>query len=233
MKHPAQPTRPVRPCRVPDYGPWPPAGFVTPQQVMAALGGCTDETLRNYEKAGLLPVREPFSGARSGWRVEVARRMVEELPARLAEAARRRQRQKAETLRVARAARKASRFGVPAQQGSATVGVLLLLAIASAAALIFDSTHAIAMAGPLLGLGAAGRVIDPDQAPEAVDQALDGERVAKRGQHAARDGFAPPDRFLHDLLDLLAADGIRLAPTTRLRAWCRTHQKHIESSPRT
>jgi excisionase family DNA binding protein len=120
-----------------------------------------------------------------------------------------------------------------AQQGSATVGALLLLAIVSAAALIFDSTHALAMAGPLLGLGAAARVADPDQAPEAVDQALDGERIARRGQHAARDGFAPPDRFLHDLLDLLAADGIRLAPTARLRAWCRTHQKHIESSPRT
>jgi hypothetical protein len=110
MKHPSHATRPVRPCRVPDYGPWPPVGFVTPQQVMAALGGCTDETLRNYEKAGLLPLREPFSGARSGWRVDVARRMVEELPTRLAEAARRRQRQKTDVLRLARAARAAQRI---------------------------------------------------------------------------------------------------------------------------
>jgi predicted DNA-binding transcriptional regulator AlpA len=140
----------------------------------------------------------------------------------------------AEARRIADA-RKASRCEAPAQQGSATVAALLLLTVAAGAALAMlglVDAHALAMAGPLLGMGAVARATDPDQgageSPEYVGHSLDGERIAKRGQHAARDGYAAPDRFLHDLLDLLAADGIRLAPTARLRAWCRTHQKALE-----
>jgi len=69
-------------------------------------------------------------------------------------------------------------------------------------------------------------MIAPDV--ESVGDALDGERIAKRDQHAARDGYAAPDRLLHSLIDLLAVDGVRITATPRLRAWCRTHQKVLE-----
>ena len=77
--------RKARPCRTPDYGPWPPAGYVTAQQMMAALGGASDETIRNYERAGLLPPRMPINAAgRGGWPVDVARAALAELPGKLA-----------------------------------------------------------------------------------------------------------------------------------------------------
>jgi hypothetical protein len=219
----------VRRCRVPDYGPWPQVGYVPPRKVMAALGGVSDETIRNYEVEGLLPKRQPITGNVGGWPVDAIRRAIEELPAKLAARAEIRRAAKAETLKKARAARAST------QRGNVTISTLLLLTVAAGAALAMlglVDAHALAMAGPLLGMGAVARATDPDQgageSPEYVGHSLDGERIAKRDQHAARDGHAPPDRLLHSLLDLLAADGIRLAPTARLRAWCRTHQKALE-----
>jgi hypothetical protein len=67
--------------------------------------------------------------------------------------------------------------------------------------------------------------------PECADEVLHGERAGRRDLHAARDGFAPPDRMLHTLLDLLAADGFHVTPSARLRGWCRAIQKDVEARP--
>jgi hypothetical protein len=100
----AQATK-VRRCRVPDYGPWPPVGYVTPRKVMAALGGVSDETVRNYERAGLLPPRRPITGATGGWPVEEIREAIAALPGKLKARADERRRDKVKALTKARAAR--------------------------------------------------------------------------------------------------------------------------------
>ena len=64
--------------------------------------------------------------------------------------------------------------------------------------------------------------------PEDAEEMLDGERIAKGDQDAARDGIAPPDRLLESLLGVLLLDGVQVPATVRLRAWCRTHQKALE-----
>lgn len=102
----AQATKPVRRCRVPDYGPWPPVGFVTARKVMAALGGVSDETVRNYERAGLLPARHPITGGTGGWQVDVIRDALAALPAKLQARSEARRAEKVKALKKARDARR-------------------------------------------------------------------------------------------------------------------------------
>jgi hypothetical protein len=100
-----QAPKPVRRCRVPDYGPWPPVGYVTPRKVMAALGGVSDETIRNYEASGLLPKRQPITGGQGGWQVDLIREALAALPGKLKARAESRRGSKLEALKKARAAR--------------------------------------------------------------------------------------------------------------------------------
>ncbi len=88
MKKQSNPPQPAsakqRPCRTPDYSPWPPVGFVTPTMLMAAFG-CSDETLKNYEDAGLIEKRIPIGLNQNGWPVDQAREMVAALPEKIRE----------------------------------------------------------------------------------------------------------------------------------------------------
>ena len=69
--------------RLPDHSPWPPVGFVTLAQIMAAVGVRSPQTVYDYVERGLLPRPDPIGPNRIGWRVEVARRALDELPARV------------------------------------------------------------------------------------------------------------------------------------------------------
>lgn len=64
-----------------------------------------------------------------------------------------------------------------------------------------------------------------DAALAAVDGARRGERLVRR----LRDGFAlTSDDVLHELLEVVEADGDRLTATPRLRAFARALGKAIE-----
>lgn len=69
--------------RLPDHTPWPPVGFVTLPQFMHALGLRAPQTVYSYVQRGLLPQPDPIGPNRVGWRVDVARRALEELPDRV------------------------------------------------------------------------------------------------------------------------------------------------------
>ena len=74
--------RPTR--RIPDaYSPWPAQGFITMNQMMAALGVKASQTVYNYIQAGLLPAPEPIGPNRIGWRVKIARDALDTLPDRV------------------------------------------------------------------------------------------------------------------------------------------------------
>lgn len=71
---------PRRPPRRPDLSPWPPRGFVTVPQLMAALGLKSAQSVYTYIAQGLLPPLEPIGPNRVGLRVEVAAKALEQLP---------------------------------------------------------------------------------------------------------------------------------------------------------
>lgn len=71
------------PRRVADFSPWPPVGFIKIEQLMAAVGLRSTQSVYNYVQQGLLPEPEPIGPNRIGWRVEVARQALDELPTKV------------------------------------------------------------------------------------------------------------------------------------------------------
>jgi predicted DNA-binding transcriptional regulator AlpA len=69
--------------RKPDRTPWPPVGYVTLAQFMAALGVRAPQTIYTYVEKGLIPAPDPIGPNRVGWRVERARKALDELPERV------------------------------------------------------------------------------------------------------------------------------------------------------
>lgn len=69
--------------RLPDSTPWPPVGYVTLAQLMSALAVRAPQTVYSYVQQGLLPQPDPIGPNRIGWRVDVARRALDELPDRV------------------------------------------------------------------------------------------------------------------------------------------------------
>jgi hypothetical protein len=65
--------------------------------------------------------------------------------------------------------------------------------------------------------------------PDAVAQALAGERAAQRDLRAVCDGFACADHLLHSALDIAAETGIAVPTTPKLRSWFRALQKGFEN----
>ena len=63
--------------------------------------------------------------------------------------------------------------------------------------------------------------------PDPDDRAISGSNAGKRTVRAIVDGFAHPDRVLHDLLDVAEADGRLMAPRPGLRAFARELQKAL------
>ncbi len=66
------------------------------------------------------------------------------------------------------------------------------------------------------------------EVPDQVSDSIGGQRAGERTVHVHRDGFAHPDRLLHDLVDVVAADGQPLQATPRLRGFCRAVAKALE-----
>jgi predicted DNA-binding transcriptional regulator AlpA len=62
--------------------PWPDYGFITVEMMMAALSVTSAQTVYNYCADDLLPMPERIGPTRIGWRVEVARNALDELPAK-------------------------------------------------------------------------------------------------------------------------------------------------------
>lgn len=82
-EHKAAPRRNHSPRRLPDTTPWPPVGYVTIAQLMAALAVKAPQTVYNYVQQGLLPQPDPIGPNRVGWRVDVARQALDTLPERV------------------------------------------------------------------------------------------------------------------------------------------------------
>lgn len=69
--------------RLPDPSPWPPVGFVTITQMMAAIGVRSPQTVYSYVSQDLLPAPVSIGPNRIGWPVALAREAVETLPERV------------------------------------------------------------------------------------------------------------------------------------------------------
>lgn len=69
--------------RLPDTSPWPPVGFVTMPQMMAACGVRSPQTVYSYVEQQLLPEPVAIGPNRIGWPVAQARVAVETLPERV------------------------------------------------------------------------------------------------------------------------------------------------------
>lgn len=65
---------------------------------------------------------------------------------------------------------------------------------------------------------------------DPIEQTVSGSNAGKRTIRAVRDLQGGPDKVLHDLLDVVEADGRHVAPSPRLRAWCNEIRKAIEAS---
>jgi hypothetical protein len=63
-----------------------------------------------------------------------------------------------------------------------------------------------------------------------VERTIAESNRGKRTVRTVRDGFADPDRLLHDLLDSFEADGRQIAPSPGVRAFCRAIQKALEGT---
>ncbi len=68
--------------------------------------------------------------------------------------------------------------------------------------------------------------------PDEVGENIAGQRAGERTVRAHVDGFAHPDRLLHDLIDVVEADGQSVRITPRLRGWTRAVSKFLESGTR-
>jgi hypothetical protein len=65
--------------------------------------------------------------------------------------------------------------------------------------------------------------------PTVVDQALDGERRARRLLRCWKDGMPTgADAMLHELQDIALEHGRAFAPSPAIRAFCRAIQKTLE-----
>jgi predicted DNA-binding transcriptional regulator AlpA len=80
--------------RRPSVAPWPPYGFVTVEQMMAALGAESAQTVYTRINDRLLPAPERIGPTRVGWRVDVARAALDALPAKAAALRAQRQRER-------------------------------------------------------------------------------------------------------------------------------------------
>lgn len=69
--------------RLPDPSPWPPVGYVTMPQMMAAIGVRSAQTIYSYVQQELLPEPVAIGPNRVGWPVSQARLAVETLPERV------------------------------------------------------------------------------------------------------------------------------------------------------
>jgi hypothetical protein len=65
--------------------------------------------------------------------------------------------------------------------------------------------------------------------PDPVRDALAGERAALRVVRRIRDGLGTGDELLGELRDIVHDDDGNFEPSVRLRAFCRSLQKHIEA----
>ena len=66
--------------------------------------------------------------------------------------------------------------------------------------------------------------------PDVLDQALSGERAARRVLRRIRDNVGGSDELLGELQDVVLDDGRHLHRSARLRAFCRTIQKALEAA---
>ena len=66
-----------------DCSPWPPVGFITITQLMAALGVRSVQSVYSYVQKGLIPPPDSIGPNRIGWRVDVARQALDELPTKV------------------------------------------------------------------------------------------------------------------------------------------------------
>ncbi|MCL4747826.1 MAG: hypothetical protein KJZ83_20820 [Burkholderiaceae bacterium] len=69
--------------RLADLSPWPPCGYVNIAQMMAALGVKAPQTVYSYVAQGLISEPEPIGPNRVGWKVERARKDLDELPGKV------------------------------------------------------------------------------------------------------------------------------------------------------
>lgn len=83
QKPPASARRPQRTRRMPDFGPWPPVGYVGLEKMMAAVGVASPQTIYSHVQAGYLPAPQRTGPNRIGWPVEQARQAIAELPNRV------------------------------------------------------------------------------------------------------------------------------------------------------
>jgi len=82
-EHKAAPRRNRSPRRLPDSTPWPPVGYITLAQMMHALAVRAPQTVYSYVQQQLIPEPDPIGPNRIGWRVDKARRALDELPDRV------------------------------------------------------------------------------------------------------------------------------------------------------
>ena len=109
------------------------------------------------------------------------------------------------------------------QGGNATVVVLLLLTIAAGVALFFDSAHALAMAGPLMGMGLGRRAADEVSGHQAADAAL-----AKLAAGQTSD----PELLVRAMSRALSEAGrLEASPHPVVVGFLRRLQKAIEQRP--
>lgn len=67
----------------PSDAPWPQVGYIGMPQFMHALSLRSAQSVYSYVAQGLLPAPEPIGPNRIGWRVEVARQALDELPGKV------------------------------------------------------------------------------------------------------------------------------------------------------
>lgn len=72
----------------PDYGAWPSVGFVTIPKLRAALGDVSHSAVYDWMARGLIPRPIRFGPNTVGYDVAEARRIVADLPKRVAESRR-------------------------------------------------------------------------------------------------------------------------------------------------
>lgn len=76
--------RKANPPRLPDPSPWPLTGYVSVEMLMHGMGGASVSTIYSYKRIGLLPEPDRIGLNKVGWRVEVARQALADLPAKVA-----------------------------------------------------------------------------------------------------------------------------------------------------
>lgn len=80
----ATPAPKRNPPRFPDPTPWPATGYVSVEMLMHGMGGASVSTVYSYKRQGLIPEPERIGLNKIGWKVEVARQALADLPAKVA-----------------------------------------------------------------------------------------------------------------------------------------------------